>query len=82
MSSTDKMLPQKNQRPSGGVAMPDDDPSADEDDGQPEEIRIVEEHAFFEEIIAWGYEALPDPSTDPYAKGMEEWIAFAEEVSR
>ncbi|KAH0557169.1 hypothetical protein GP486_005043 [Trichoglossum hirsutum] len=82
MGSTDKTLPQgnNNSKSSGGTFMPADDTSADEDNEQPEEIRIVQQHASFNEIVVWGHEALPDTSTDPYFKGMEEWIAFAEQV--
>ena len=82
MCSTDKTLPQNNNsnKPPGDTAMPYDEPSANEDDGQPEEIRMIEENTSFDEIMAWGHEAFPDASTDPYVKGIEEWIAFAEQV--
>ncbi|KAI9859132.1 MAG: 3'-5' exonuclease [Trichoglossum hirsutum] len=82
MCSTDKTLPQGNNsnQSSGDTFMPGDDTSADEDNEKPEEIRIMQEHASFNEIVVWGHETMPDTSTDPYAKSMEEWIAFAEQV--
>ncbi|KAH0547695.1 hypothetical protein FGG08_000184 [Glutinoglossum americanum] len=82
MSSTDKLLPPKNNcdKPPRDFAMLHDERSVD-DDEQPEEIGIIEEQASFEEIVTWGHEALPDPSTDPYVKGVEEWVAFAEQIN-
>ena len=53
----------------------------EEEDESAEEVRIMEECASFDEIMIWGHEALPDEMTDPYIKGVNEWIAFAEKVS-
>lgn len=47
---------------------------------QSENIGILEEQAEFDEVMFWGHEALPDESTDPYVRGVEEWITFAEQV--
>jgi ribonuclease H2 subunit C len=44
------------------------------------EVGIIEERATFDEIIIWGHEAMPDNLTDPYVKGLEEWISFSEKV--
>jgi hypothetical protein len=44
------------------------------------EVKIMEEQSEFEDIMVWGHEALPDNTADPYVRGMEEWIAFAEQV--
>jgi ribonuclease H2 subunit C len=52
----------------------------DEND-QIEGIGILEEQAGFDEILVWGHEALPDETSDPYVRGVEEWIIFAEQVS-
>lgn len=55
-----------------------------EDDLMPDEVQIdtkeTVEKARFEEVVVWGHEALPDDD-DPYVKGIEEWVAFAEAVS-
>lgn len=56
-------------------------PRKDEDDEDVIEESIMEEKADFEDIIVWGHEALPDEATDPYLRGIEEWVAFAEMVS-
>jgi hypothetical protein len=68
VSSTDRILPKSN--------------PAVEEENQAEEpdVRIMEEHSEFDDIMLWGHESLPDDNTDPYVRGMEEWIAFAEQV--
>jgi len=43
--------------------------------------RLAEHVSTFDEFLVWKHEALPDPVEDPYAKGIEEWISFAEAVS-
>ena len=41
---------------------------------------VLEETGGFDDIMVWGHEALPE-GEDPYVKGLEEWIGFAEKVS-
>ncbi|KAI0456510.1 ribonuclease H2, subunit C [Xylaria acuta] len=59
---------------------------ADEDVGvieKPEdqlEVGAMKGKAAFDEMMIWGHESTSDSSTDPYVRGMEEWIAFAEEI--
>jgi ribonuclease H2 subunit C len=53
----------------------------DEDDEDVIEESIMEEKADFADIMVWGHEASPDEATDPYLRGIQEWIAFAEVVS-
>ncbi|KAL2137223.1 hypothetical protein VTI74DRAFT_6434 [Chaetomium olivicolor] len=36
--------------------------------------------AEFDDMVLWGHEAAPDPSADPYSKGVEEWITLAERI--
>lgn len=48
--------------------------------GEEADVKVVEEQAGFEDIMIWGHESLPDEMADPYVRGMEEWIAFAETV--
>lgn len=76
LSTTGRILPQPKSN----------DPVATDDDGDEQEespeVKIMEEQASFEEIVVWGHESLPEGSVDPYVRGMEEWIGFAELVSR
>jgi hypothetical protein len=73
LSSTDRKL-HKEPRVS------EEEEELDENE-QSENIGILEEQAEFDEVMFWGHEALPDESTDPYVRGVEEWITFAEQVS-
>jgi len=54
----------------------------EDDDGEDEEpeVGVMEEIADFEEIMVWGHEVLPDEKEDPYIKGLEEWIEWAEKI--
>jgi ribonuclease H2 subunit C len=36
--------------------------------------------ATFDQMTIWGHESTSDSMADPFVRGMEEWIAFAEEV--
>lgn len=45
------------------------------------EVKIMEEQSSFEEIVVWGHEVVPDGMADPYVRGVEDWIGFAEQVS-
>ena len=65
VSSTDRILPK---------------PKPEVEDEEEPDVKILEEQSEFDEIMLWGHEALPDDIADPYVKGMEEWIAFAEQV--
>lgn len=71
LSSTDQKLLQEPQA---------SEEEEEEEKEQPEEIEILEGQAEFDEVMVWGHEALPDESTDPYVRGVGEWIAFAEQV--
>ena len=68
ISSTDRIVPKET---------PADD---DEDAEETPEVKIMEEQAEFGDLMVWGHEALPDDMADPYVRGVEEWVAFAEQV--
>ncbi|RDW69710.1 hypothetical protein BP6252_08730 [Coleophoma cylindrospora] len=69
LSATDRILP----RPE--IAQGEEEEAEDVP-----EIGIMEEEAEFDEVMVWGHDTLPDATADPYTKGMEEWIAFAEQI--
>lgn len=46
------------------------------------EVGAMKGKAAFDELMIWGHESTGDSSADPYVRGMEEWIAFAEEVGQ
>jgi len=68
ISSTDQIFPKET---------PVDD---DEDAEEVPEVKIMEEQSEFEDIMVWGHEALPDDTMDPYMRGVQEWITFADQV--
>lgn len=41
---------------------------------------FMEELADFDEFVIWGHVTLPDETTDPYLRAIEEYTAFAEVV--
>lgn len=70
VSSTERILPKK-------ITPEIED---EEDTEEAPEVKIMEEQASFDEIMLWGHEALPDEMADPYVRGVEEWIGFAEQI--
>ncbi|KAI1193109.1 ribonuclease H2, subunit C [Nemania serpens] len=44
------------------------------------EVGAMKGKAAFDELMVWGHESTGDSNVDPYVRGMEEWIAFAEEI--
>lgn len=44
-----------------------------------EPVKILEVQGTFDDMIVWGHEILP-AADDPYVKGVEEWVRFAETV--
>jgi len=69
VSSTDRILPKSK------PAAQDDEEAEEEAD-----VKIMEEQSEFDHIMLWGHEALPDEVADLYVRGIEEWIALAEQV--
>ena len=72
-------LPEKEQEvESVKKAFRNEEESEEEEQVEQTEARKVAE---FDEIMIWEHGQMPDASSDPYMKGMEEWIAFAQTVS-
>lgn len=72
------MIPQE--RISDGLTQLEYDALGGEDElAEDAPVKILEEQAAFKEVILWGHESTPDEN-DPYVKGIQEWIAFAETV--
>jgi len=78
LKHTDRILHQNEQQ---RHIVPEDIELEVEDEGRQEDVKITEEIATFEEIMVWGHDRSPDLQEDPYAKGIQEWMAFAEAVS-
>ena len=74
MLSTTEM-PQAAQALSGSHAYTNDSQEEEEAGGG-----SMDELADFDEFVIWGHVALPDETTDPYLRAIEEYTAFAEVV--
>lgn len=74
VSSTEKTLPKEPAPPQSQ----DDEVEAEEEEI---EVGIMEELAGFDEVMVWGHEVVVDEKEDPYARGIQEWMKFADAVS-
>ena len=74
LQKTGNALPAGSEAPSARQA-------EDVEETEHEPVNILEEQATFDSIVVWDHEVVPDESNDPYVKGIEEWVAFAEQVS-
>ena len=36
--------------------------------------------AEFEEVVVWGHQSTADATTDPYVRGIDEWLALSDKV--
>jgi len=58
----------------------DEEIEIEEEEEEPSEpAKILEELSTFDEVIVWGHDQVPT-SEDPFVKGIEEWISFAEAI--
>ncbi|KAI0817155.1 ribonuclease H2, subunit C [Xylaria sp. FL0064] len=57
----------------------DDVEIIEKSDNQPE-VGAMKGKATFDKLMIWGHESTSDSTADPYVRGMEEWIAFSEEI--
>jgi hypothetical protein len=74
---TERVLPSQRKE----VEEKEDPDDEGEGEQEPEpEIKVIEEESSFDEFVVWGHEAVMDEG-DPYVRGVEEWIGFAEGVS-
>jgi ribonuclease H2 subunit C len=77
---TDQILPLNSKEPrSVHLGQSEDDEDISEDEERPERVKILKEEATFDSITVWGHDRL-SAADDTFAKGIEEWIGFAEAV--
>lgn len=50
-----------------------------EEEAEVMEVGVLKEVGNFDEVVLWDHEKLVE-ADDPYVKGLEEWIAFADQV--
>jgi hypothetical protein len=71
----DKTEPPKPQAP-----RPDEPEVVDLEAEDEMPLGALETKAEFDEIVIWGHESVADTSSDPYVRGVEEWMEVAEKV--
>jgi ribonuclease H2 subunit C len=71
-SSTENALPQ-------AALDPDFEDEGEDGPAQPESVTVLEGNTTFDHVIVWGHDVLP-AADDPFVKGVEEWISFAQAV--
>jgi ribonuclease H2 subunit C len=77
-SSTDRVLRSEPAKPR--VAVPEESDSGDpEDEEVAEPVNVLDALATFDELTVWGHDQVP-ATDDPFVKGIEEWISFAEAI--
>lgn len=69
LSASDNILPKKTPAKA----------EMEDEEEEEREVKVMEEQSTFDEIMVWGHETMMDES-DPYVRGLEEWIGFAEQV--
>lgn len=71
---------EKTDPPKPQAPRPDEPEVVDLDAEEEMPLGALEAKAEFDEVVIWGHESVADASSDPYARGFEEWIAVAEQV--
>ena len=78
MKNNDRTLPKSLTKDSNITSQEDNE---DEDNEAEGETKVLEEVADFSSLMVWGHERAPDEKEDSIARGINEWIGFAEAVS-
>jgi len=81
IQKTDKILPEA-RTPQHQASDPDMSADEDADAEIPEEVKVMQEIASFDNITVWGHESLPSDTEDVYVKGVDEWVKLAQAVSQ
>ena len=78
---TDRVMPENRKPPIRFRNYPNDDTDEEEDDPeeQSEPVKVLEAVGKFDEVLVWKQDNLP-ATDDPFVKGAEEWIVFANAV--
>jgi ribonuclease H2 subunit C len=77
-SSTDRVLRCEPAKPRAAVPE-ESDSDAVEDEEVAEPVKVLDALATFDELTVWGHDQVP-ATHDPFVKGIEEWISFAEAI--
>lgn len=72
----------KTEPPEPRAPRPDEPEVVDLDAEDEMPLGTLDTKAEFDEIVIWGHESMADTSSDPYVRGVEEWMKVAEKVRR
>lgn len=59
-----------------------DEPEVVDLEAEEDEVPLgaLETQAEFDEMVIWGHESMADAVSDPYARGVEEWVQLSSQV--
>lgn len=70
----------KTEAPKAQAPRPDEPEVVDLDAEDEMPLGALDTKAEFDEMVIWGHESMADTSSDPYVRGIEEWMKVAEKV--
>jgi len=56
-------------------------PKEEEEEEEEEQVQIMEQIASFDAVTLWEHDSLPHATENYFARGVGEWVSFAEAVS-
>ncbi|ROW09850.1 hypothetical protein VMCG_02347 [Cytospora schulzeri] len=71
---------EKRDAPEPQASRPDEPEVIDVDTEDEVPLGALETKTEFDEMMIWGHESMADAASDPYVRGVEEWIKVAEQV--
>ncbi|KAG6366907.1 hypothetical protein INS49_001088 [Diaporthe citri] len=70
----------KTEPPEPRAPRPDEPEVVDLDAEDEMPLGALDTRAEFDEMVIWGHESMADTSSDPYVRGIEEWMKVAEKI--
>lgn len=70
----------KTEPPEPRAPRPDEPEVVDLDAEDEIPLGALDTKAEFDEMVIWGHESMADTSSDPYVRGIEEWMKVAKKV--
>lgn len=74
------MVVEKKDAPKPEAPRPDEPEVVDIDAEDELPLGALETRAEFDEMVIWGHESTAEASSDPYIRGVEEWMKLSEQV--
>lgn len=76
------MLVEKKDAPKSEPQRRIDEPEVVDLEADEDEVPLgaLETQAEFDEMVVWGHESMADAVSDPYARGVEEWVQLSSQV--